>query len=78
VRRIDMPEKQKSSGVLFIILMGVILLTTALLFRYGPGGANVSQGAEVQGSRGAEVQRSEGVGEKSAIRNPGWFNYGQK
>jgi YD repeat-containing protein len=45
-----MSAKQKSSGVLFIVLMGVILLSTAFLFRDGPCGADVSQGAEDQGS----------------------------
>jgi uncharacterized protein RhaS with RHS repeats len=54
----EMSAKQISSGVLFIVLMGAILLTTALLFRGGPDGADVSQRAEVQGNEGAEKQES--------------------
>jgi YD repeat-containing protein len=53
-----MSVKQKSSGVLFIILMGAILLTTALLFRDSPRGADMSQGVEGVKSREAEVQKS--------------------
>ncbi len=53
--------KRNLPKVLHIILVSALLLSVALLMRGGLAGANVSMGAEVQGSRGA--------GEQSPISN---------
>ena len=65
--------KQIPSRIMFIALMSVLLLTTAL-----PAGRTLAERAEeqgskdteVQGSGGAEEQGSRGAGVQSAIRNP--------